>query len=52
MKKCFAVGVSGKEWGVWGGIYLNLGRTDKLNNSHKDKETWAKLKKIHGKNFL
>ena len=21
-KTCFAVGISNKEWGVWGGIYL------------------------------
>jgi hypothetical protein len=28
-KTCFAVGVSGKEWGVWGGIYLEGGEISK-----------------------
>ena len=51
-KQCYLDGVSYKEDGVRGGIYLNLGRVDKQNNSHKTKEVWARLKKIHGKNFL
>jgi len=25
-KQCFAVGISQKEWGVWGGIYLEKGK--------------------------
>ena len=52
IKQCHKEGVANKEKGVWGGVYLNLGRTDKLNNSHKTKETWARLKKLHGKNIL
>jgi hypothetical protein len=39
-KKCFAVGVSGKEWGVWGGIYLESGEISKEFNSHKNKKDW------------
>jgi len=34
-KTCFAVGVSSKEWGVWGGIYLESGSISKEFNSHK-----------------
>ena len=52
IKQCHSEGVENKERGVWGGVYLNLGRTDKQNNTHKTKETWLQLKKIHGKNIL
>lgn len=40
-KTCFAVGISGKEWGVWGGIYLENGEISKEFNSHKTKEDWS-----------
>lgn len=39
-KQCFAVGVSGKEWGVFGGVYLKDGAIDKENNNHKSKQDW------------
>ena len=42
LKTCFAVGISGKEYGVWGGIYLEDGEPSREFNSHKDKATWAK----------
>ena len=29
VKTCFAVGISSKEWGVWGGIYLESGDISK-----------------------
>jgi hypothetical protein len=51
-KQCYAEGVRNKEKGVWGGIYMNLGRVDKQNNTHKSLEVWRKLKKIHGKHNL
>ena len=38
---CFAVGVSGKEYGIWGGVYLEKGKVSREYNSHKDKEAWA-----------
>jgi hypothetical protein len=41
LRQCFAVGVSQKEWGVWGGIYLEGGEISKEFNIHKTKETWA-----------
>ena len=40
-KTCFAVGVSQKEWGVWGGIYLENGQISREFNSHKAKTDWA-----------
>jgi hypothetical protein len=52
IKQCYADGVAQKEFGVRGGVYMNLGRIDKQNNLHKTKETWAKIKSIHGKNIL
>jgi hypothetical protein len=40
-KKCFAVGVSGKEWGVWGGVYIESGQISREFNNHKTKVDWA-----------
>ena len=40
-KKCFAVGVSAKEWGVWGGVYLENGDISREFNNHKTKKDWA-----------
>lgn len=52
IKQCYSEGVQNKERGVWGGVYLNLGRIDKQYNAHKTKEVWSRLKKLHGKNIL
>jgi hypothetical protein len=41
MRQCFAVGVSSKEWGIWGGIYLEGGEISKEFTSHKTKQEWA-----------
>jgi hypothetical protein len=40
-RQCFAVGVSQKEYGVWGGIYLENGSISREFNRHRDKENWA-----------
>lgn len=40
---CFANGISGKEWGVWGGIYLENGEVSKEFNKHKTKKDWANI---------
>ena len=40
-RKCFAVGVSQKEWGVWGGVYLESGKVSREFNRHRDKKKWA-----------
>lgn len=40
-RTCFAVGVSGKEWGVWGGVYLENGNISREFSKHKTKQEWA-----------
>lgn len=42
-KTCFANGVSGKEWGVWGGVYLETGEISKEFNKHKTKKDWSDI---------
>lgn len=42
-KICFANGVSGKEWGVWGGVYLEGGEISREFNRHKTKEQWGEV---------
>lgn len=42
-KTCLAVGVSGKEWGIWGGIYLENGQISREFNNHKSKKDWGNL---------
>jgi hypothetical protein len=42
VRQCFAVGVSQKEWGVWGGIYVENGKISREFNKHRTKEDWAK----------
>ena len=41
-KECFAIGVSQKEWGVWGGIYLEGGKISKEFNTHRSRSDWEK----------
>jgi len=43
VKTCFAVGISSKEWGVWGGIYLESGDISKEFNSHKTSQDWTNI---------
>jgi hypothetical protein len=40
-KICFANGVSQKEWGVWGGVYLEGGEVSREFNRHKTKQDWS-----------
>lgn len=40
-KICFANGISGKEWGVWGGVYLQDGEISREFNRHKGKQDWS-----------
>lgn len=40
-RQCFAVGVSQKEWGVWGGVYLEGGKISREFNRHRTKTKWA-----------
>jgi hypothetical protein len=41
-RSCFAVGVTGKEWGVWGGVYLENGQISREFNNHRKKPDWWK----------
>ena len=52
IKICHSEGIKNKEKGVWGGVYMDLGRPDKQHNSHKEPEVTRKLKKLHGKTSL
>lgn len=38
---CFAVGITGKEYGVWGGVYLEKGKISREFNNHRSKQDWA-----------
>ena len=40
-RECYANGVSQKEWGVWGGIYLEGGSVSREFNRHRSKQLWA-----------
>lgn len=40
-RQCFAVGLSQKEWGVWGGVYFENGKISREFNKHRTKEDWA-----------
>lgn len=40
-RQCFAVGVSEKAIGVWGGIYLDNGKISREFSRHRTKEDWA-----------
>jgi hypothetical protein len=42
-KLCFANGISGNEWGVWGGIYLENGEISREFNKHKTKQEWSNI---------
>lgn len=40
---CFAVGISQKEWGVWGGVYMENGKISRDLNRHKTKQVWSEV---------
>lgn len=42
MRTCFAVGISQKEYGVWGGVFLEKGKISREFSRHKSKADWAK----------
>lgn len=37
---CLRWGVENEETGLWGGVYLNKGKTDTARNAHKSEEDW------------
>ena len=42
-RTCFAVGISEKEYGIWGGVYLERGSVSREFNNHKTKARWAEI---------
>jgi hypothetical protein len=40
-RMCFAVGISEKAYGVWGGVYLEKGKISREFNNHRSKDDWA-----------
>jgi hypothetical protein len=40
-RTCFAVGISEKGWGVWGGVYMENGKISREFNKHRNKQQWA-----------
>lgn len=40
VRQCFAVGISQKQWGVWGGVYLENGKVSREFGRHKNKQQW------------
>lgn len=40
-RQCFAVGISQKEWGIWGGIFIENGKISREFNRHRSKPQWA-----------
>lgn len=45
-RHCFAVGVSQKGWGVWGGIYLEDGKISREFGKHRSKQEWSNVWKV------
>jgi hypothetical protein len=41
VRQCFAIGISQKEWGVWGGVYLENGAISREFSRHREKSAWA-----------
>mgnify|MGYP006092823825 CR=1 len=41
MRDCFANGVSLKEYGVWGGVFLENGKVSREFGRHRTKADWA-----------
>lgn len=40
-RQCFAVGISQKGIGVWGGVYIDNGKISREFNRHRSKKDWA-----------
>ena len=47
-KICYEKGIENNEYGVWGGIYLTSGSTDRARNIHKTTESWKAIRKKNG----
>lgn len=38
---CLREAVENNEYGLWGGVYLNNGKSDPARNAHKTDDVWA-----------
>lgn len=43
-RECLKTGVENKEWGLWGGVFLNNGVVDVNRNEHKSEEDWERVR--------
>lgn len=43
-KMCLREGFENKESGLWGGVYLDKGKTDIAKNAHKTDEVWKEIR--------
>lgn len=41
---CLREGVENQEYGLWGGVYLNNGKTDEARNAHKTEDIWEQIR--------
>jgi hypothetical protein len=48
--QCFEFGKQTKSYGVFGGVYLENGRTSKNYNTHKSADYWRKISDTLGEN--
>lgn len=47
IQMCYKSGIENNEYGVWGGVYLSSGLTDKMKNIHKTKDIWKQIRQKH-----
>lgn len=45
-KICLAEGIENKEWGCWGGVFLENGKVSQSKNAHKTEQDWEKIKDL------
>lgn len=43
-KQCLREGVEQKNFGLWGGVFLNNGQPDKRANAHKTDDIWGEIR--------
>jgi hypothetical protein len=46
ISRCFEVGTSLNNYGVWGGVYLVEGEPDKSRNLHKTQTVWTEIMEL------
>lgn len=41
---CLREGIENKEYGLWGGVFLNNGKVDEPRNAHKTEDVWNEIR--------